>query len=197
MCFPTFTWALGRTNEIHATLQLGSVSETVNVMAEATTVQASSAMVSSALSKQAANAKGKGVGEMFEYSVKTENYHRQEPVRAGANPAVPHHASDAGGLPPRSRSKKRGEQPGDTTQIEQQEVEAITKDQARLLGNMKTLKGGAEEKALLQRDTRQLDSQQDRLNRLNKEISDVQEKRIQEQEKLDRMVQEITMDQNL
>lgn len=23
MCFPTFTWALGRTNEIHATLQLG------------------------------------------------------------------------------------------------------------------------------------------------------------------------------
>src|SRR5216683_1992505 len=70
MCFPTFTWALGRTNEIHATLQLGSVSETVNVMAEATTVQASSAMVSSALSKQAANAKGKGVGEMFDIASK-------------------------------------------------------------------------------------------------------------------------------
>jgi hypothetical protein len=79
----------------------------------------------------------------------------------------------------------------------QQEVEAITKDQARLRENMKALKGSAEEKALLQRYTRQLDSQEDRLNILNKEISDLQEKHAQEQEKLDRMVQEITMDQSL
>ena len=79
----------------------------------------------------------------------------------------------------------------------QQELEAITKDQARLRENMKALKGSAEEKALLQRYTRQLDSQEDRLNTLNKEISDAQEKHTQEQEKLDRMVQEITMDQSL
>jgi hypothetical protein len=46
----------------------------------------------------------------------------------------------------------------------QHEVEAITKDRARLRENMKTLKGSAEEKALLQRYTRQLDSQEDRLN---------------------------------
>jgi hypothetical protein len=51
------------------------------------------------------------------------------------------------------------------TQIKQrqQEVDAITKDQARLRENMKALKGSAEEKALLQRYTHQLDSQEDRL----------------------------------
>jgi hypothetical protein len=79
----------------------------------------------------------------------------------------------------------------------QQEVDAITKDQARLRENMKALKGSSEEKALLQRYTRQLGSQEDRLNTLGKEISDLQEKRTREQEKLDRMVQEITLEQDL
>jgi hypothetical protein len=63
--------------------------------------------------------------------------------------------------------------------------------------DLKALKGSSEEKALLQRYTRQLDSQEDRLNTLSKEISDLQEKRTREQEKLDRMVQEITLDHNL
>ena len=79
----------------------------------------------------------------------------------------------------------------------QQELEAITRHQARLRENMKALKGSAEEKTLLQRYTRQLDAQEDRLNTLNKEISDAQEKYTHEQEKLDHMVQEITMDQSL
>jgi chromosome segregation ATPase len=79
----------------------------------------------------------------------------------------------------------------------QQEVDTITKDQARLRENMKALKGSSEEKALLQRYTRQLDSQEDRLNTLNKEMSDLRAKRAVEQEKLDRMLQEITLDQNL
>ena len=61
---------------------------------------------------------------------------------------------------------------------------------------MKALKGSAEEKALLQRYTRQLDSQEDRLNTLTKEISDVQEKQAQAQQQLDRMVQEITLDEH-
>jgi hypothetical protein len=61
---------------------------------------------------------------------------------------------------------------------------------------MKVLKGSAEEKALLQRYTRQLDSQEDRLNTLTKEISDVQEKQAQAQQQLDRMVQEITLDEH-
>ena len=61
---------------------------------------------------------------------------------------------------------------------------------------MKALKGSTEEKALLQRYTRQLDSQEDRLNTLTKEISDVQEKQTRAQQQLDRMVQEITLDEH-
>ena len=76
-------------------------------------------------------------------------------------------------------------------------MEAIARDQARLRESVKALKGSAEERALLQRYTRQLDAQEDRLNTLNKEISDLQSKHAQEQQKLDLMVQEITMDENL
>jgi hypothetical protein len=84
------------------------------------------------------------------------------------------------------------------TQIKarQHEVETITKDQARLRENMKALKGSAEEKALLQRYTRQLDSQEDRLNVLTKEISDLQEKQAQARNQLDQIVQQITLDEN-
>jgi hypothetical protein len=78
----------------------------------------------------------------------------------------------------------------------QQELNAINKDQARIRENMKALKGSAEEKALLQRYTKQLDSQEDRLNILNKEIADLQQRQGQEQQKLDAMVQQITLDQS-
>jgi hypothetical protein len=81
-------------------------------------------------------------------------------------------------------------------QARQQEVEAINKDQARLRENMKALKGSAEEKALLQRYTRQLDSQEDRLSALTKEMSDLQEKHTRAEGQLDRMVQEITLDEH-
>ena len=78
----------------------------------------------------------------------------------------------------------------------QQEVEAITKDQTRLRENMKALKGSPEEKALLQRYTHQLDSQEDRLGVLNKEILDFSSKKAQAANQLDQMVQQITMDEN-
>jgi hypothetical protein len=78
----------------------------------------------------------------------------------------------------------------------QQEVEAITKDQGRLRENMKALKGSPEEKALLQRYTHQLDSQEDRLGVLSKEILDFSEKKAQAANQLDQMVQQITMDEN-
>jgi hypothetical protein len=78
----------------------------------------------------------------------------------------------------------------------QQELDAITKDQARVRENMKALKGSAEEKALLQRYAHQLDSQEDRLNALNKEISDLQEKQTQAQSQLDQIVQQITLDES-
>ena len=78
----------------------------------------------------------------------------------------------------------------------QQELSAITRDQARIRENMKALKGSAEEKALLQRYAKELDSQEDRLNALNREISDLQQKQAQEQQKLDAMVQQITLDES-
>ena len=62
--------------------------------------------------------------------------------------------------------------------------------------NMKALKGSAEEKALLQRYAHQLDSQEDRLNTLNKEISDLQEKQTQARNQLDQIVQQITLDES-
>ena len=43
----------------------------------------------------------------------------------------------------------------------QQDMKSIDKDQGRLRENMKALKGSPEEKALLQRYTKQLDSQED------------------------------------
>ena len=77
-----------------------------------------------------------------------------------------------------------------------QEVNAINKDQARIRENMKALKGSAEEKALLQRYTKQLDSQEDRLNALTKEISEIEGRKNQEQHKLEAMVDEITLDES-
>jgi hypothetical protein len=82
------------------------------------------------------------------------------------------------------------------TGIRQQELGAINQDQARIRENMKALKGSAEEKELVQRYTRQLNSQEDRLTALNKEIADLQGQQSQEQQKLDAMVQQIEVDQS-
>jgi hypothetical protein len=79
----------------------------------------------------------------------------------------------------------------------QQETELIDKDQARLRENMKALRGSPEEKALLQRYTRELDAQEDRLAGLRKEISDLKAKRAQLQAELDTMVMQIGLDETL
>ena len=73
------------------------------------------------------------------------------------------------------------------------EVKAINSDQERIRENMKALKGSPEERALLQRYTKQLDSQEDRLAVLQKEIGDLQQKHNEEREKLQEMVQHITL----
>src|SRR5260370_32401732 len=78
----------------------------------------------------------------------------------------------------------------------QKELNAINLDQARIRDDMKALKGSAEEKALLQRYTKQLDSQEDRLNTLNKEMSDLQQKQAQEQQKLEEIEHQITLDES-
>jgi hypothetical protein len=75
------------------------------------------------------------------------------------------------------------------------EVDSIGKDQARVRENMKVLKGSPEERALLQRYTHQLDSQEDRLNTLAKEIADLQAQHDKADQDLDQMIQQITMDE--
>jgi hypothetical protein len=79
------------------------------------------------------------------------------------------------------------------TETRQKELEAINTDQARIRENMKALKGSAEEKALLQRYTKQLDSQEDRLTVLRREIAELEEKHAEEQQKLEDMVQHIML----
>ena len=77
----------------------------------------------------------------------------------------------------------------------QHEVDTIAKDQARVRENMKALKGSAEEKALLQRYARQLDQQEDRLNAIQKEVSDLNGRKDKAQRELERIIQAIVMDE--
>jgi chromosome segregation ATPase len=77
------------------------------------------------------------------------------------------------------------------------EVESITKDQAWLREIMKALKGSSEERALLQRYTRQLDQQEDRLFALPKEISDLDERKDKADEDLEQTIQAIVIDESL
>jgi hypothetical protein len=79
----------------------------------------------------------------------------------------------------------------------QAEVEGIDKDQARLRENMKALKGSAEEKALLQRYTKQLDAQEDRLLVLQNEIKMQKRKRVTLQQSLDEMVESVAVNETL
>lgn len=75
----------------------------------------------------------------------------------------------------------------------QHELNGINADQARIRENMKALKGSVEEKALLARYTHQLNSQEDRLTLLHKEITELEQKQTAERQKLEDMVQHITL----
>lgn len=75
----------------------------------------------------------------------------------------------------------------------QQEVESIGTDQARIRENMKALKGSSEERALVERYTRQLNDQEDRLAALRTEIAGLKERRRQAGERLDQILSEITL----
>jgi len=83
------------------------------------------------------------------------------------------------------------------TGMRQRELDSIGKDQARVRENMKALKGSSEERALLLRYTKQLDSQEDRLGVLNKEISELQDKKSKAEDQFDQMLQQIVMDESL
>ena len=62
---------------------------------------------------------------------------------------------------------------------------------------MKALRGSSEERSLLQRYAHQLDQQEDRLNTLQKEISDLNDKKDKADEDLDQVIQGIVMDETL
>jgi Carboxypeptidase regulatory-like domain len=61
---------VGRSNEIDATLNLGSGNETVEVQGSAPTINTSSAMVAGTAGKQGSEAEGKSAGDFFEYKIK-------------------------------------------------------------------------------------------------------------------------------
>ena len=73
----------------------------------------------------------------------------------------------------------------------------IFDDQQRLRENMKALKGSADEKALLQRYTRQLNDQEDRLEVLQKESEKIETQHDEAQAALDKMIQELSFDVTL
>jgi hypothetical protein len=81
-------------------------------------------------------------------------------------------------------------------QINQRKAESdqIGVDQNRIRENMKALKGSPEEKALVQRYVGQLDSQENRLATLRKEMADLTAQRNAADTELDRMIEEVNLD---
>jgi hypothetical protein len=61
---------IGRTNEIDATLNVGTSSETVEVTGAAPMLNTESASVSSIVAKQGSEAEGKSAGDFFEYKIR-------------------------------------------------------------------------------------------------------------------------------
>jgi len=77
------------------------------------------------------------------------------------------------------------------------EMTKIFDDQQRLRENMKALKGSAEEKALLQRYTQQLNEQETRLETLRKEVAQFEQQSDSAQEALDKMIASLSFDVKL
>ena len=82
-------------------------------------------------------------------------------------------------------------------ELKQAKIAEITKDQERVRGNMQALKGSAEEKQLTARYTRQLNLQEDTLQRLNTEIETITAQHDKAQEALDAMIQNMTLDETI
>ncbi|HWY07574.1 MAG TPA: carboxypeptidase regulatory-like domain-containing protein [Candidatus Acidoferrales bacterium] len=76
----------------------------------------------------------------------------------------------------------------------QKDIDRIVADQARLRENMKALKGSAEEKALLQRYTRELDQQETELDSLRKTIQDTETQRDKANNVLDDMIANLDLE---
>jgi hypothetical protein len=76
----------------------------------------------------------------------------------------------------------------------QKDIDRIVEDQGRLRENMKALRGSAEEKALLQRYTKQLDEQETELETLRKKIRDTEAERDKANDELERMIGELQLE---
>jgi hypothetical protein len=76
----------------------------------------------------------------------------------------------------------------------QKDIDRIVEDQGRLRENMKALRGSAEEKALLQRYTRQLDEQETQLDVLRKKIQDTEAQRDKANNALEKMIDELQIE---
>jgi hypothetical protein len=77
------------------------------------------------------------------------------------------------------------------------QVSSISEDQQRVRENMKALKGSAEEKALIERYVRELNEQEDHVQALRREISDLQQKRDAGQSALNGMIEALQMEATL
>jgi hypothetical protein len=82
-------------------------------------------------------------------------------------------------------------------QTRKAQISSIDQDQQRLRENMKALKGSPEEKALLQRYTKELNDQEDKLQAVRAEIAAREQQRDKNREQLDKMMQELTLDESM
>jgi hypothetical protein len=76
----------------------------------------------------------------------------------------------------------------------QKDIDRIVEDQGRLRENMKALRGSTEEKALLQRYTRQLDEQETQLEALRNKIRDTEAQRDKANDQLEKMIDDLQIE---
>lgn len=74
------------------------------------------------------------------------------------------------------------------------QLQNIVRDQERLRENMKALRGSSEEKQLLQRYTRQLDDQENNLERIRTEVAEITKRRDKAREDLNALIGTFTFD---
>jgi hypothetical protein len=79
----------------------------------------------------------------------------------------------------------------------QKDIDRIVEDQGRLRENMKALRGTAEEKALVQRYTRQLDEQETQLESLRKNIQATEAQRDKANAQLENMIQDLQIEASI
>jgi hypothetical protein len=79
----------------------------------------------------------------------------------------------------------------------QKDIDRIVEDQGRLRENMKALRGSAEEKALLQRYTKQLDEQETQLDSLRRKIQETEAQRDKANDELEKMIEGLDLEATL